>query len=52
MQLFTGDLKGKLRPARIQELVMQHCPELSRSIVCVADRKLYRQAPKQVPFLL
>ena len=41
-----------MRPAAIEELLKKSCPELSKLIVCIADRKIYRQAPKQVPFLL
>jgi len=44
--------KHILRPAALEEVLKRSCPELSKLIVCIADRKIYRQAPKQVPFLL
>lgn len=50
-ELFLTPLKS-LRPAAIEELLKKTCPELSKLIVCIADRKIYRQAPKKVPFLL
>eukprot|EP01039_Chlorochromonas_danica_P001539 gene1539-1677_t len=49
--LFTRPL-DQLRPAALEELLKKTCPELTKLIVCIADRKIYRQAPKQVPFLL
>ena len=39
-------------PLQLEALLKQKCPELAGNIVCVADRRVYRQAPKQVPFLL
>jgi len=48
-ELFTGPL---LMPKELEALLKQKCPELSGNIVCVADRKIFRQAPKMVPFLL
>lgn len=50
-ELFTVPLQG-LKSSAIEEILRKHCPELSRKIVCIADRKVYRQAPKQAPFLL
>jgi hypothetical protein len=50
-ELFTAPLQ-KLRPAAVEELLKKHCPELSKLVVCTADRKIYRQAPRKVPFLL
>lgn len=50
-ELFTTP-QSKLRPQRIEELLKQSAPELLKKVVCVADRRLYRQAPKHVPFLL
>ncbi len=49
LELLTGPL---LRPKAFEELLEKECPELSKKCVCVADRTLYRQAPKHVPFLL
>jgi hypothetical protein len=49
--LFTTS-QIQLRPHQIEELLKKTRPELMKSIVCIADRKLYRQAPRQVPFLL
>ena len=48
-ELFTGEI---LKPRELEELLKKHCPELNRSVVCIADRKIYRQTPKQTPFLL
>jgi hypothetical protein len=39
-------------PAKLEEMLKRDCPALSKKIVCIADRKIYRQAPKQTPFLL
>eukprot|EP01036_Dinobryon_divergens_P033097 gene33095-42812_t len=51
-ELFLSPLR-QLRPAAIEELLVRAaCTKLSRLIVCVADRRIYRQAPKQPPFLL
>lgn len=50
IELFKSD--KILRPAALEELLKKHCPELCKHIVCIADRRIYRQAPKQVPFLL
>jgi hypothetical protein len=36
----------------VEEVLKKHCPELCKLVVCMADRRVYRQAPKQVPFLL
>lgn len=49
MELFAGPHQ---RPAAVEELLKKSCPELSKGIVCIADRKIYRQAPKSTPFLL
>jgi len=51
VELFTRKFQ-ELRPAELEELVRKNIPELSRRIVCIADRKIYRQAPKHAPFLL
>jgi len=40
------------RPAALEEMLKKTFPELSKLIVCIADRKVYRQAPKSTPFLL
>lgn len=48
-ELFRGK---HLRPAALEEVLKKHCPELAKVVVCVADRRIYRQSPKQVPFLL
>lgn len=40
------------RPAALEEMLKKSFPELSKLIVCIADRKVYRQAPKSTPFLL
>lgn len=50
-ELFLTPLKN-WRPQQIEELLKKSIPELNKVIVCIADRKIYRQAPKQVPFLL
>lgn len=39
-------------PSQLEKLLKQTCPSLSKKIVCIADRKIYRQAPQQTPFLL
>jgi hypothetical protein len=49
MKLFTD---AHTRPGALEELLKKSCPELSKRIVCKADRKIYRLTPKQVPFLL
>jgi acyl dehydratase len=49
LSLFEGPI---LKPKALEELLKVHCPELSGHIVCIADRTIFRQAPKQVPFLL
>lgn len=41
-----------IRPGPLEELLKKNLPELSKKIVCIADRKIYRQAPKEIPFLL
>jgi hypothetical protein len=41
-----------IRPSALEELLKKTLPELSKKIVCIADRKVYRQAPKEAPFLL
>jgi hypothetical protein len=48
--MFTG--KAMMRPRELEELIKRECPDLSKLIVCVADRRIYRQTPKQTPFLL
>lgn len=50
MQLFSGD--GIMKPKALEEMLKKEYPDLAKKIVCIADRKVYRQAPKQVPFLL
>ena len=49
MELLTGPL---LMPAALEDLLKREFPHLTRKIVCMADRTIYRQAPKHVPFLL
>lgn len=51
LQLFVTELQH-LRPAAVEELLLKRCPALHHRIVCIADRKVYRQAAKQPPFLL
>ncbi len=51
IELFLTPLKN-WRPTQIEELLKKSVPELNKLITCIADRKIYRQAPKQVPFLL
>lgn len=41
-----------LGPAAVEELLGTHCPDLAHRVVCIADRKVYRQAAQQPPFLL
>ena len=41
-----------LRTKKLEALLQVHFPDMNRIIVCIADRKIYRQAPKQAPFLL
>jgi len=50
-ELFSAD-HASLRPQRVEDILKVSRPELSKLIVCIADRKIYRMAPKQVPFLL
>ena len=47
--LFTGPM---MKPIALESLLKKSAPQLSNSIVCIADRVIYRQAPKHVPFLL
>jgi hypothetical protein len=49
MELLTGEM---LKPAALEDLLKNKFPDLSRKIVCMADRTIYRQAPKHTPFLL
>ena len=51
-QLFTEPFKAVRRPAALEELLLKSCPELHKQVVCIADRKVYRLAPKHTPFLL
>jgi hypothetical protein len=46
-QLFTDD--RVLRPAALEDLLKKEFPELNKLVVCVADRKIYRQTPKHTP---
>ena len=39
-------------PMSLEDILKKHCPELCKNVVCIADRKLYRPTPKQMPFLL
>jgi hypothetical protein len=48
-ELFYGRIP---RPSKLEEILKRSCPALSKKIVCIADRKIYRQAPQQTPFLL
>lgn len=48
-ELLGGDM---IRSSALEELLKKSVPELSKKIVCIADRKIYRQAPKDTPFLL
>jgi hypothetical protein len=49
-QLFaSGEIP---RPAALEDLLKKTCPDLSKQIVCIADRIIYRQAPQHAPFLL
>jgi acyl dehydratase len=47
--LFTGSIP---MPKALEEMLKKECPELNRSIICICDRKIYRQTPKETPFLL
>jgi hypothetical protein len=47
--IFIGDIP---RPAELEKILKNKFPELCGNIICIADRKIYRQAPKQTPFLL
>ena len=49
LELFKGKIP---RPAALEEMLRKNCSELCKIVVCIADRRIYRQAPKQVPFLL
>ena len=48
-ELFSGSIP---RPSKLEDILKRSCPKLSRKVVCIADRKIYRQAPQQTPFLL
>ena len=62
----VNDLKGKELPLEIftttpmdqrwnvglEDILKEKFPSLQNNIVCIADRKIYRPAPKQTPFLL
>lgn len=52
LELFAGPFKVIRRPAALEEMLKKSCPELSKLVVCIADRKIYRLAPKHTPFLL
>jgi hypothetical protein len=52
LELFAGPFKVIRRPVALEEMLKKTCPELSKLVVCIADRKVYRLAPKQTPFLL
>jgi hypothetical protein len=49
LSLFEGPI---LKPKELEALLKKECPELCNHVICIAQRKIYRQAPKQVPFLL
>jgi len=49
LDLFTSKI---MKPSVLEDFLQKKCPQLSKRIVCIADRKIYRQAPKQTPFLL
>jgi hypothetical protein len=49
LELFTSKI---MKPSVLEDFLHKKCPQLSKHIVCIADRKIYRQAPKQTPFLL
>jgi hypothetical protein len=48
-ELFHGTIP---RPSKLEEILKRSCPQLSKKIVCIADRKIYRQAPQHTTFLL
>jgi len=50
-ELFSLD-HAQLRPHKVEEIVKAGRPELQKNIVCITDRRIFRMAPKQVPFLL
>lgn len=50
-ELFEKSLE-ELRPSALEDLVKTQAPDLKNLIVCMADRRIYRQTPKHEPFLL
>ena len=49
LEILNGPL---LKPKALEKLLEEKLPQLKKKIVCIADRTIYRQAPKHVPFLL
>ena len=49
IELLVGAM---IRPKELEDLCKKACPVLAKKIVCISDRKVYRQAPKQNTFLL
>lgn len=52
VQMFTTAPLSRRWAVSLEEILKSKCPELSKNVVCIVDRKLYRPAPKHVPFLL
>ena len=52
LEIFTATQMGKRWNVGLEDILKEKCPILSKNIVCIADRKLYRPAPKQTTFLL
>jgi citrate lyase subunit beta/citryl-CoA lyase len=49
LALLTGPMP---KPKALEALCKEQCVKLSKKIVCISDRKVYRQAPTQNVFLL
>ena len=52
VEMFLRQPVGARWQKSLEMILSENCPVLSKNIVCIADRKLYRPAPKAVPFLL
>ena len=52
IEIFTKNPLMQRWERSLETILDEEFPLLSKNIVCIADRKLYRPAPKAVPFLL
>jgi hypothetical protein len=52
LEIFTTTPMAQRWKVSLEAILREKCPILSKNIVCIVDRKIYRPAPKQTPFLL